>query len=75
VADYKGFYLSHPDPKMNMEDFSEVRDVFGNYVLTPLIRQAMEDGEGYNSFWWQRLENDLPAGVNLNLFFPELLSA
>jgi diguanylate cyclase (GGDEF)-like protein len=61
VADYNGFYLSHPDTKMNMEDFSKVRDVFGNYVLTPLIRQAMEKGEGYNSFWWQRLENDLPA--------------
>ncbi len=61
VADYQGFYLAHPDPKMNMEDFSEVRDVFGNYVLTPLIKQAMENGEGYNSFWWQRLENDLPA--------------
>jgi diguanylate cyclase (GGDEF)-like protein len=61
VADYKGFYLSHPDTKMNMEDFSKVRDVFGNYVLTPLIRQAMEKGEGYNSFWWQRLKNDLPA--------------
>ncbi len=61
IADYKGFYLSHPDPNMNMEDFSKKRDVFGNYVLTPLIRQAMEKGEGYNSFWWQRLENDLPA--------------
>lgn len=61
VADFKGFYLSHPDPKMNMEDFSQVRDVFGNFVLAPLIQQAMEKGEGYNSFWWQRLENDLPA--------------
>jgi diguanylate cyclase (GGDEF)-like protein len=61
VADYNGFYLSHPDPKMNMEDFSQVRDVFGNYVLTPLIDQARESGEGYNSFWWQRLDVDLPA--------------
>jgi len=61
VADYNGYYLSHPDPKMNMEDFSEVRDVFGNYVLTPLIQQALAEGEGYHSFWWQRLEDDLPA--------------
>lgn len=61
VADYNGFYLSHPDPRMNMEDFSEARDVFGNYVLMPLINQARENGEGYHSFWWQRLENDLPA--------------
>ena len=61
VADYKGFYLSHPDPTMNMEDFSGVRDVFGNFVLMPLIQQAREKGEGYHTFWWQRLENDLPA--------------
>lgn len=61
IADYNGFYLSHPDPKMNMEDFSKVQDVFGNYVLTPLIQQTLEKGEGYHSFWWQRLGDDLPA--------------
>jgi diguanylate cyclase (GGDEF)-like protein len=61
VSDYQGFFLSHPDPKMNMENFSQVRDVFGNYVLAPLISQAMENSEGYHSVWWQRLENDLPA--------------
>lgn len=61
VADFNGFYLSHPDPKMNMEDFSQVQDVFGNYVLTPLIQHALEKGEGYHSFWWQRLGDDLPA--------------
>ena len=61
VADYKGRYLSHPDPTMNRKDFSQVRDVFGNYVLTPLIQQAREKGDGYHSFWLQRLGNDLPA--------------
>jgi diguanylate cyclase (GGDEF)-like protein len=61
VADYNGYYLSHPDPRMNMEDFSDVRDVFGNYVLMPLIRMAIEKGEGYHSYWWQRLGSDLPA--------------
>jgi len=61
IADYNGYYLSHPDENMAMEDFSDVRDVFGNYVLTPLIQQAMEKGEGYHSYWWQRLGNDLPA--------------
>ncbi len=72
VADYQSFYLSHPDPKMNMEDFSEVRDVFGNYVLAPLVQHAIENGEGYNSFWWQRLENDLPAEkLTYAKLFPE----
>ncbi|RJQ47315.1 MAG: diguanylate cyclase [Nitrospiraceae bacterium] len=61
VADYRGFYIAHPDPRMNRQDFSKVRDVFGNYVITPLIQQTMEKGEGYHSFWWQRMENDLPA--------------
>jgi len=63
VADYNGYFLAHPDPKMNMEDFSEVRDVFGNYILTPLIQQALEKEEGYHTYWWQRLDSDLPAEV------------
>ncbi len=72
VADYNGFYLSHPDPKMNMEDYSEVRDVFGNYILTPLIQQAIEKEEGYHSFWSQRLDNDLPAEkMSYARVFPE----
>ena len=61
VADYNGFYLSHPDPKKNMEDYTEVRDVFGNYVLTPLIQKAIEHEEGYHTYWGQRLTDDLPA--------------
>lgn len=61
VADFNGFYLSHPDPKKNMEDFSGVRDVFGNYVLSPLIQKAIEREEGYHTYWGQRLDSDLPA--------------
>ena len=61
VADYNGFYLSHPDPKKNMQDYSQVRDVFGNYVLAPLIQKALEKEEGYHSFWDQRPNDNLPA--------------
>ncbi|MDP2104613.1 MAG: cache domain-containing protein, partial [Desulfobulbaceae bacterium] len=61
VADYNGFYLAHPDPKKNMEDFSEARDVFGNYMLTPLIQKAIEQEEGYHTFWDQRPNDNLPA--------------
>jgi len=61
VSDFSGRYLSHPDPAVDGKDFSEVRDVFGNYVLTPLIEMAREQGEGYHEFWWQRLGDDLPV--------------
>lgn len=61
VADLSGTYLSHPDSEMHLKDFSEVRDVFGNYVLTPLIEKAIEKNEGYHSYWWQRLDQDLPT--------------
>ena len=61
VADFNGFYLSHPDPKKNMEDYSAVKDVFGNYVLSPLIQKAIEGEEGYHTYWGQRLDSDLPA--------------
>ncbi len=72
VADYSGFYLGHPNPKMYMTDFSEVRDVFGNYVLTPLIQKALDEGEGYHSYWWQRPTSDLPAEkLSYAMVFPE----
>lgn len=72
VADYKGYYLAHPDPKMNRADFSKVRDVFGNYVLTPLIQEALEKGEGYHSYWWHRPNSDLPAEkLSYARLFPE----
>lgn len=61
VADFNGFYLSHPDPKKNMEDYSGVRDVFGNYVLMPLLQKTIESEEGYHSYWGQRQESGLPA--------------
>ena len=61
VADYHGFYLSHPDPKKDMEDYSQVRDVFGNYVLTPLIQKALEHEEGHHTYWGQRPTDQLPA--------------
>jgi len=72
VADYNGYYLAHPDPKMNMKDFSEVRDVFGNYVLTPLIQKALDKGEGYHSYWWHRPNSDLPVEkLSYARLFPE----
>ncbi|MEW6427895.1 MAG: diguanylate cyclase [Thermodesulfobacteriota bacterium] len=61
IADIGGRFLSHPDPEMDGQDFSEVRDVFGNYVLTPLIDKALQQNEAYHSYWWQRLGQDLPA--------------
>lgn len=61
VADFNGFYLSHPDPKKNMEDYSGVRDVFGNYVLMPLIQKTIGGEEGYHTYWGQRQESGLPA--------------
>ena len=61
VADLSGRFLSHPDPEMDGKDFSEVRDVFGNYVLTPLIEKVLANDEGYHSYWWQRLGQDVPA--------------
>ncbi len=61
VADLSGRFLAHPDPEMDGKDFSEVRDVFGNYVLTPLIEKVLANDEGYHSYWWQRLGEDVPA--------------
>ena len=72
VADYKGLYISHPDPQMHMVDFSNVHDVFGKPVLMPLIEMARERNEGYYSYWWQRLGEGLPAEqLSYARLFPE----
>ncbi len=72
VADFDGRYLAHPDPALFYADFSNERDVFGNPILMPLIDQALLNGEGFHTYWWQRPSDTLPAKVLAHArLFPE----
>ncbi|MEW5734955.1 MAG: cache domain-containing protein [Thermodesulfobacteriota bacterium] len=56
VADYSGRMLSHPDPSMSGQDFSQIKDARGHFFLPTLIREARANPDGaYVNYWWTRL--------------------
>ena len=61
VSDFASRLISHPDPKLHGADFSQVQDVYGNLIVPPMVAVAREQGEGYTSYWWNRLGKDKPA--------------
>ncbi|MEW5772249.1 MAG: cache domain-containing protein [Thermodesulfobacteriota bacterium] len=61
ASDFASRLISHPDPKLHGADFSQVKDVYGNLIVPPLVSIAREQGEGYYSYWWNRLGKDKPS--------------
>jgi signal transduction histidine kinase len=55
VSDMNSVLISHPDPKLHKADFSKVRDVYGNLIVPPLVEMVKKQGEGFYSYWWNRL--------------------
>lgn len=55
VSDLNSVLISHPDPKLHKADFSKILDVYGNPVVPPMVEIAKKQGEGFHSYWWNRL--------------------
>jgi len=60
VADYNAVLISHPDPELHGTDFSEVKDIYGNLIVPPMVEVARKNHEGYTSYWWRRLGEAAP---------------
>ena len=60
VADYKSVLISHPDPELDGADFSQVKDIYGNLIVPPMVAVARKNFEGYTSYWWRRLGEEAP---------------
>ena len=60
TSSYDSVLISHPDPKLHNADFSQVKDIYGNLIVPPMVHVAREDGEGYTSYWWKRLGEEKP---------------
>jgi diguanylate cyclase (GGDEF)-like protein len=60
VSDYNSVLISHPDPKLHQADFSNVKDIYGNLIVPPMVAVARDKGEGYTSYWWRRLDETDP---------------
>lgn len=62
ASDYHSVLISHPDPKLNNADFSKVKDTRGNLIVPPMVEMALKGaGDGYYSYWWRRLGEELPV--------------
>lgn len=62
ASDYHSVLISHPDPKLNGADFSQVKDSRGNLIVPPMVNMALSGaGDGYYSYWWRRLGEEQPV--------------
>jgi len=62
ASDYHSRLISHPDPKLNGADFSQVKDSRGNLIVPPMVEMALKgEGDGYYSYWWRRLGEEQPV--------------
>ncbi|MDF1615607.1 cache domain-containing protein [Desulfurivibrio dismutans] len=60
ISDYSSRLISHPDPELHGADFSQVKDIHGNFIVPPMVEVARSSGDGYTSYWWRRLGEEIP---------------
>lgn len=56
ISNYKSVLLSHP--YLKGVDMSNVKDIKGNLILSPMVKIAREKGEGFYSYWWKKNKKD-----------------
>ena len=59
ICNYDNVIISHPDKKLIGKDFSNIRDVNGNLIVPPLVTKATTKGEGYNTYYWNKLNDNI----------------
>ena len=55
IVDYNSFMVSHPDPKLENKDASDLKDPNGVYIVRDIVKTAREKGDegGYTSYMWK----------------------
>ncbi|MCF8109642.1 MAG: cache domain-containing protein, partial [Desulfohalobiaceae bacterium] len=61
IANFDSVLISHPDPKLHNADFSQINDIYRNPIVPALLGTAREKGQGFSSYWWNRLGRDKPS--------------
>jgi len=62
--------VSHPDPNIKGKNMSDYQDVKGNYPLKMIKRKVFENGNGFESFWYIRLDETKPVEkLTYNYYF------
>ncbi|MBU0680966.1 MAG: cache domain-containing protein [Proteobacteria bacterium] len=72
ISDYNSVLISHPDTRLHGIDYSTVTDVNGKLIVPPMVEQAKDNGEGYYSYWWRKLQTAEPVEkITYFKLFPE----
>ncbi len=60
LIDLNYFMVSHPDPKLEGKDVSNLKDPNGVYIIKELVKTAREKGDegGYTSYMWKTPNSD-----------------
>ncbi|TPE48110.1 HAMP domain-containing protein [Maribrevibacterium harenarium] len=57
IADYNSKILAHPSPQFNNVDMSNYVDTDGQLVIPKLVDLALEEGQGFYKYKWNRLND------------------
>ncbi|MBI5119671.1 MAG: cache domain-containing protein [Rhodospirillales bacterium] len=55
ISDYQSRLISHPSDELHDKDASQLADVHGNPIVTPMVEGAQAYGDGYYVYWWKSL--------------------
>ena len=65
--------IAHPDPRLDKRDFAKVRDVKGKLIIPHMVEIGLDHGEGFSTYWWNRLGKTVPSQkLAYSLFLPDL---
>lgn len=61
ICNFEYITIAHPDPKRVGADDSKILDVKGYPIIPPIVDVARINGEGFTSYWWNRLGQRIPS--------------
>ncbi len=72
ISDYNGVLLSHPDPRFYGKPSANMVDENGQPILHNIIQQALQAGEGFYQYKWNRpAQNAIHDKVSYFKNYPE----
>ena len=55
ISDYNSVLISHPS--LQGKDMAQVKDLDGVLIVPPMVKIAREQGEGFHSYSWKKLQS------------------
>ena len=64
ISNYENILISHP--YRQGEDFTNVKDIKGNFIIPPMVKIAKEQSQGFTRYWWQKSSEESKAYEKLS---------